>query len=317
IWIEAESRDTEFAKKMPIECCWDDENDPSVSVVMADMFGTRNSNGDFRSLPIGNRDGQMYCYMPMPFRNHAVIKTRNPSREKVVIKVWISWRSMDRLPDNMIMFHAQTRKSIADEGQDISVLDAEGRGQYVGCIMSAASTTGTKFMEGDEKMFVDGELTPSLHGTGTADYFNSSSRFSAGTFTTATHGVPFLNKTTGDSWFTGYRFHITDYVPFRKSFHMEFEHGPENDAPGTVYYTTAFWYQTEPHLALGVNTVAPPPPPAPAKRVVKIVERYTTALERAAAAKRKSESQQAGPGVIELAPVVSQPEPAPPAAAVQ
>jgi hypothetical protein len=301
LWIELESRDTECDKQMSLECFWDEEDEPSVSAIMADLFGTRNSRDDYRSLPMGNRDGQMYSYLPMPFRSHARLMTRNTTREKVIVKAWVAWRPVDDLDDNAAMLHAQTRKTAAETGSAFTVFDAIGRGQYIGCIVSASNPSTLKFLEGDEQIFVDDELVPSLHGTGTADYFNSSAQFGQGLFTTGTHGATALDMGSGMNYFTAYRFHITDYVPFEDSFHMQFEHGPENDTSGTTYQTTAFWYQTEPHASLGVETAVPAPPPPP-KRLVKLLERHVSVFEKKAAEARAAEKKEEESTVIKVTP---------------
>jgi len=302
VWLELESHDTRCAENMSIEAYWDGETDPSVLAIVSDFFGTRYTGADFRSLPIGNRGGQMYCYFPMPFRAEGRLALRNFSGEKVVARTWVAWRPEDSLDEDIGMFHAQGRATTAEYGEPVTVLDARGRGQYVGCVLSAHNPETLRFLEGDEQIFVDDETIPSIHGTGTADYFNGGRRFNGESFATATHGATAIGE-SDTAYVTAYRLHLTDYVPFSNKFRMQFEHGTANDAPGTQYYTTAFWYQTEPHMP---HLALTPVPKGPVKksRLVRLVERRTTFRERKAEEVRaaaRAEAQQAAP-VVQVVP---------------
>ena len=57
------------------------------------------------------------------------------------------------------------------------ILEAEGRSHCVGCVLNIRNLRDTArwnwYGEGDDMIFIDGEgWPPSLHGTGTKDYFN-------------------------------------------------------------------------------------------------------------------------------------------------
>jgi len=301
VWLELESRDPRCAENVALEAYWDGETDPSVVAVVSDFFGTRYTGADFRSIPIGNRDGQMYCYLPMPFRTKARIALRNFSGEKVIARSWVSWRPVDSLPANTGMFHAQSRMTTAESGVPISILEAQGHGQYVGCVMNAESSESLDFLEGDEQIFVDGESEPSMHGTGTEDYFNGGWYFQGKPFATATHGATVVGGTEPGEQVTAYRFHLTDYIPFRESFRMQIEHGGTNNAPNTQYYTTAFWYQAEPHQPLWESSSVPKQP-EPEPRSIRLIERHKTPRELKADRARKSAQEEQTPVQIEIAP---------------
>jgi len=52
------------------------------------------------------------------------------------------------------------------------ILDAEGRGHYIGCNLSVHNLYKGWWGEGDDMIFVDGEVwPPTLHGTGSEEYF--------------------------------------------------------------------------------------------------------------------------------------------------
>ena len=95
--------------------------------------------------------------------------------------------------------------------------------------------------------FIDGEpWPPSLHGTGTEDYFNTSwspeHLFS--------HPFFGLARVGGSLGWLGrahlYRFHITDPVFFHKSLRFSIEHGHNNNLTLDLA-SVAYWYQLEPH----------------------------------------------------------------------
>jgi hypothetical protein len=95
-------------------------------------------------------------------------------------------------------------------------------------------------------IFVDGEsFPPSLHGTGTEDYFGTAwcptQEYSA-----PYHGIVMGG---GANWSEGialYRFHIEDPVRFRESIRVTIEHGHANRRSDDLA-SVAYWYQLEPH----------------------------------------------------------------------
>jgi hypothetical protein len=133
------------------------------------------------------------------------------------------------------------------------VVDARGRGHYVGCVLSVDSrgTDRGKWWEGDDMIFVDDDTwPPSIHGTGTEDYFSLAWGFRA-LAGRPYHGSFLLEKRPTDprffdGRFTAYRFHVEDPIVFQKSLRVTLEHGHANDA-AVRYASTAYWYQTEPH----------------------------------------------------------------------
>jgi hypothetical protein len=111
---------------------------------------------------------------------------------------------------------------------------------------------GLGFLEGDERVFVDGEKEPSIIGTGTEDYFSSGWYYNYGVYSAPYHGVTI--KDDEKSRINTYRWHIEDPIPFKKSLNFTIEHGAGNDVTAD-YSSVAFWYQTHPRA---------PFPPLPA-----------------------------------------------------
>jgi hypothetical protein len=129
----------------------------------------------------------------------------------------------------------------------VVVLEAEGRGHYVGTLLAMQPLHGRSlwYLEGNERVFVDGERTPSVLGTGTEDYFSSGWYFDTGPYSAAYHGAPIKDTLSGR--ISAYRWHVEDPIPFTRRLAFTIEHGGTNDTPGTDYSSVAFWYQTHPH----------------------------------------------------------------------
>ena len=172
------------------------------------------------------------------------------------------------------------------------VLEAEGAGHYVGCninyhnLRSGAdqewpegwpwplgldderrSTPEARveylrrfnwYGEGDDMIFIDGEQwPPSLHGTGTEDYFNTA-YCPADKYDAPYHGMTLPGGPNWSGKSSYYRFHIEDAIHFRKSIKVTIEHGHANHRADDIS-STAYWYQLEPHKPF------PPLPPVTAR----------------------------------------------------
>jgi hypothetical protein len=99
--------------------------------------------------------------------------------------------------------------------------------------------------EGDDVIFVDGDPSPVMQGTGSEDYFSDAWGMREGL--NLFYGCPLQEEDfQAGSKATVYRFHIPDPVPFKKSIRVEIEHGHANDRSDN-YSSTAYWYQAEPH----------------------------------------------------------------------
>ena len=105
-------------------------------------------------------------------------------------------------------------------------------------------------------IFVDGEARPSLHGTGSEDYFSDAWGMRQGE--SLFYGCPLQEEDfQAGSKAAVYRFHVPDPVPFKRSIRVTIEHGHANDRSDFLS-SVAYWYQAEPHR--------PFPPLAPAAK---------------------------------------------------
>lgn len=249
-WITIAPRNNvELQRQLIVRCYWDDETTPSVEVPVSDFFGVGFGQWrDYISLPSNMTSGGYNIYWPMPFRRRARITVEN--RSKVVADRFyfnVDVEAYNALPDSVLYFHAQFRRTATQTGLPVTLLDATGRGHYVGSVLSMQPRRGRGmgYLEGNERVFIDGETTPSVIGTGTEDYFSSGWYFDTGPYSAPFHGATI--KDSVSARVSAYRWHIQDPIPFTRSVRFTIEHGGTNDTRDVDYTSVAFWYQTHPH----------------------------------------------------------------------
>jgi hypothetical protein len=250
-WITiAPRQNVEILRHLIVRCYWDSENTPSVEVPVADFFGMGFGEWkDFISLPLNMTSGGYNTYWPMPFRRSARITLENTGKVPISNLYYnVDIRTYDRLPDDALYFHAQYRQVRTSVGEPVTILETSGRGHYVGTLLSMQPERGQHlgYLEGDERIFIDEDTTPSIIGTGTEDYFSSGWYYDTGEYSAPYHGIPIKDAERGR--ISTYRWHIEDPIPFRRRLRFVIEHGGTNDVAGVEYASVAFWYQSHPHL---------------------------------------------------------------------
>ena len=270
-WVTIAPRaDKALHRQAILRMYWDGETTPSVEVPIGDFFGVGfGEQKDYISLPLSETSGGYNCYWPMPFHKSARWTLTNLSKKRMDAFYYnIDYTAYPFLDKNLRHFHAQWRhENPTTKGKNYTILEATGAGHYVGTalFMQNRQAHGLGFLEGDEMLYVNGETTPSISGTGTEDYFSSGWYFDRGTYSAPYHGVTVLEPQTGRV--SAYRWHIEDAIPFTKSLKVTIEHGTNNDTAAD-YSSVAYWYQTEPHAPFPALPADPeqlfsfvPPPP--------------------------------------------------------
>lgn len=268
--------ETDFLRKLVLKVTWDDQEHPSVLVPLGDFFGVGHGRTvDFVSAPLqmSPQDGKGFnCWFHMPFRRRARFELVSElTAEPVLFYYYIDYELFDAVEEDLGYFHAQWRREnpaggieqgaqsnreFQVEGTNLTgdgnyvILDAAGRGHYVGCVLNVRNLRDTDawnwYGEGDDMIFIDGEaFPPSLHGTGTEDYFNTawcpSEAYSA-----PYHGITLPGGPNWSGRISLYRFHIEDPVTFTESIRVTIEHGHANKRSDDLS-SVAYWYQTLPH----------------------------------------------------------------------
>ena len=266
IWITISCKDEHYLRKILLRMYWDDEDNPSVDTPIGDFFGVGHGVAKhFASLPLTMTcDKGFNCYFPMPFNRKAVIEVVNECDTDIEKFYYhIDYEEHGEEWKNVGYFHAKWRRELTKASKErynltgennYLILYAEGRGHYVGCILSVHGLKPGWWGEGDDMIFVDGEKwPPSLHGTGTEDYIGSAWGFNR-EFYFPLHGFPLKGNEDWTGYHSMYRFHLESPIPFTKSIKVTIEHGHANDRADDIS-SVAYWYQTEPHIDF-----APMPP---------------------------------------------------------
>jgi len=269
IWMTGGQEKPYWPRRLVLRMFWDDEEQPSVEAPLGDFFGVgHGERAAFECIAMSQTGTAFNCWWPMPFGRSARIEVANDSDAPHVLYFYIDHELYDDEIDTPLRFHAQWRRENPCRGRapdtdvgDVQlnatpnldgadnylILEAEGCGHYVGCNLSIHNERGQWWGEGDDMIFVDGEAyPPSLHGTGSEDYFSHAygMQDQRGLF----NGTSLFNRDHKDwegKW-TVYRLHILDPICFNKSIRVTIEHGHANHRSDD-YSSTAYWYQTEPH----------------------------------------------------------------------
>ncbi|MHC4440419.1 MAG: DUF2961 domain-containing protein, partial [Planctomycetota bacterium] len=238
--------DRTVLREMILQIRWDGEETPSVWAPFGDFFGTAAGANPYLSLPCGlTKDGWWYCHWYMPFAEQAEVLVQNDSNVEREIQLEVVHVPLKSDIRKLGRFHAKWHRDafLPEEPErrviDWTMLKTEGRGRFCGVMLHVWNPRGGWWGEGDEKFFVDGEKFPSTIGTGSEDYFGYAWCDPA-LFTNCYHNQTISMSNRGH--ISVNRWHITDNVPFQKSFEAAIEKYYPNSKP-TLYACTAYWYQ--------------------------------------------------------------------------
>ncbi|MCD8073103.1 MAG: DUF2961 domain-containing protein, partial [Alistipes sp.] len=213
----------------------------------------------------------------MPYREKGHIALVNHNGEEIRASI-VAYTSPYRWDDNSMYFHASWKQELSipltppheEKCFDWNFTTIDGRGVYVGDVLSLFNHAPSWYGEGDEKIYVDGEDFPSHFGTGTEDYYNSSWA-PVVVFQTPFGGAPRADLESSHGYNTFMRTRNLDAIPFGKSFVFDLEMLSWQE--GTAdYYTTLYWYGDPETRPVGISTVEEALLPLPEAPVEK--ERY-------------------------------------------
>ncbi len=253
---------------------WDNQAYPSVEAPLSAFFGCAYDENftdregkypSFSSAVMMTAPGRgLNSYFEMPFREHCriTVENRGGQQQSLYYSITGEWANV---PDNIAYFHAAYRQEHpVTKGKSYTVIDGiEGKGQFLGLTLSVGvNGSNTCWVEGEARMYLDGDRYPTVHYTGTEDYFGGSYGFGNDIYTkqyqTYSGLYSGLFAITGNQReqynsqqrFWLYRFHVQDPIHFDQSFRMTLDNlgwtGPRYDD----YTSVAFWYQTLPSAPL-------------------------------------------------------------------
>ena len=265
IWITiAPSPDVLSRNDIIIRMYWDGNDYPSVESPIGPFFGQGwDERYNYASLPLiaGPKEGTgLTSYFAMPFEKNARIEIENQTGETIdKFYFYVDYIEMNKLPEDAGRFHAWYNHTLTEPssenwtGEDLFnktgennyvFLETKGKGHFVGINYYVHSPNPIWYGEGDDMWFIDGETTPSLIGTGTEDFFNTSWSPKE-TFSHPFFGYPRVNDDIGWLGRThAYRFFINDPIFFEKEIKGTIESGHGNGLKLDIA-TVVYWYQNK------------------------------------------------------------------------
>jgi hypothetical protein len=232
-------------RELVLHIYWDGRSEASVWAPLGDFFGTAPGVNKYKSLPLGMTDEGFYCYWYMPFEKGAVIKLTNQGDKERKVTFAITHAPVAKAIEKLGRFQAKWHRDAFLPAEperraiDWTMLKTQGRGRFCGVMLHVWNPRGSWWGEGDEKFFVDGEKFPSTIGTGSEDYFGyawSTPEFFSNCYHNQTIHMGNKGHVSVNRW------HITDNVPFQRSFEAAIEKYFPNERP-TLYAATVYWYQ--------------------------------------------------------------------------
>ncbi len=274
IWFTIASGDPMHLKNLVLRAWWDGESTPSIEVPVGDFFGLGlGEYFTFQSALVAVAPIKaLNAYFKMPFASAARITVTNegPIRTDSFYFA-IDYIELPALPAGLGRFHAQYRQAApckgttndwmhngdpaANDAKNLSgaenyvFLEAAGRGHFLGVTHSVLQNQDGWFGEGDDMIFIDGDTAPTINGTGSEDYYNGAWDFGGQPFGYAHNGAPYIVDPERIGGRYGlYRWHTESPIAFERSIRVTIEHGHAN-CRSDNFYSTAYWYQAEPHAA--------------------------------------------------------------------
>ena len=271
-----EVADPDYYRKVLLRITWDDDAQPAVLVPLGDFFGVGHSMpASYQSalFTVSAKPEESFrfggsaalnCYVPMPFQRRALVEIVNEGDLPLTQYFHIDYELYrTALPDDIAYFHARWSRQNPCDGwapdlqvntpevnlpnldgtRNYTVLSVEGRGHYVGCNLSIFHNQATWWGEGDDMIFIDDDTwPPSLHGTGTEDYFTHAWGMQRNAYL---YGGSILHELDMPNYSVGYRLHVPDPIHFDERIRVTIEHGHANHLSDD-WASTAYWYQLPP-----------------------------------------------------------------------
>jgi len=190
IWMTLASPETRYPRRSVLRMWWDGAVEPCVEVPTGDFFGVGHGlTPEYWSQPLAMspRSGRGFnCFFPMPFNEHSRIEIANDGDKPLVCYFYVDYETYGRPADGVALFHAQWRRENPTDGWGAKgephgnrereeywkrpnldgdgnyvILEATGRGHYVGCNLNVdvfERQQNDWYGEGDDMIWIDGEL---------------------------------------------------------------------------------------------------------------------------------------------------------------
>ncbi len=253
--LRARAASRDALEDVSVAITWDGQSTSALELPLLELFGAALDAPptDMSSVVRSATDASgvtLTLALPMPFMDGAVIAISNegPSSVDLAIEALL-----DPAPPSTaaLRLHAERNETLAPAtGSHHPLARATGRGLFVGaCLMmeghaldgAMAFADPLNFLEGDERVVVDGE--PVLLGTGTEDFLDGAFYFERGTnvgpfaYGVATSAEPIAHA-SGCRWYIR-----TNAIDFTSSLDASLEIGPGDASVLDRYQSVSFVYR--------------------------------------------------------------------------
>lgn len=216
--------------------------------------------GDFFNIGVGlktyqmweravQEDGTMICRWIMPYQHIAKLEVENLGKQDIQMSVTAkvmpyTWN------DRSMYFHSSWRMDDPTPGFplfDYNLVNVKGKGIYVGDQFTVLNPEEGWWGEGDEKVYVDDDIFPSLFGTGTEDYYG----WAGGVVPNPEDEfyTPFLSNVrvaapNSMGYNTCTRTRVLDAIPFNRQLDFNIESSGSNRTSWfhLQYAVNTYWY---------------------------------------------------------------------------
>lgn len=263
IWMTC---DPKYWRHIILNFYWEGKSTPAISVPLGDFFCNAWCEPTcINSIPIAvNPSGGFNSYWEMPFLTQAKIEIEVLDSVEIPFfyQIDFCYCEHEEEPYYFCAYWNRSNPSIPME-EHIILPKIVGQGNYVGTYMGWQPNSSGVWVEGEVKMFLDGdEEHPTINGTGTEDYFGGSwawcqdhQKGQYEEYSTAFSGMqkmkPSENQMHQQQRFGMYRWHVLDPVCFNEDLKVTIQplgwrsnerYLPLRDDISSL----ALWYQKDP-----------------------------------------------------------------------
>jgi hypothetical protein len=210
------------------------DNETAVDMTLTDFFASSSTASlPAQSLFIGQDSvGRLFSWWPMPYAQSVSVELVAAADLSAPTAV-SGFLAFDNAP--VASDAGRFRATLADScvgGGDIEMLEERGAGKIVGIsVRYRGDGSGDRsYLEGDERVVLDGAVTPTWYGTGAEDFFDAGFYFDHGEFSSPFSGASEVDA-DGSGTTAAYRIFATDPILYSHSIRWTQEAGLSPSQP--------------------------------------------------------------------------------------
>ncbi len=244
------------------------EEDPSIATPVSQFFAYTHQAEPFQTERIGvtrknypsgagSYDRGAYRYIDIPFGHE--IRVDLDVGEASHINVWsVVYYQETPVPQHYGVRNYLKGTYFGETGiapySSVELLNVQGRGSLESMVFSGTSPDGHQVLEGNLKIYVDGESTPSVYVSGTEDLTGNAFYFGYDQLVGGKQGATVHDPGSPTKW-TQFRFFDPDHIDFETSLRVVWEAGHKGQSaplitPVDVQASHFYYLDTQPEPVL-------------------------------------------------------------------